>query len=381
MSSNVEILVIGAGASGLMLSSLLKRKSSVMLIDGNPKIGAKIAVSGGGRCNFCNEKLSVDHYRTDPRFVGEVFRRYGRDWLLDWAKKRGLALRNEKEGQFFCTRGAQSLNEIFHREIRGVDLHLQTRVQAVSGRGPFVVETDRGSYRARKLVVASGGLSFPRLGANDLGLQIAREYGHSVLRPAPALVGLTLQPPQFFMKELSGISLPVEIRVASRRIRGDLLFAHRGISGPVVLNASLWWDRGEIEIDFLPDFDEKRLKGSKHLSTLLPLPKRVAKAFLEHLEIEDTPAAKMGPATHKKLQNIRRYRFAPAGTFGYARAEVTKGGVSTEEVDPHSMESCLVPGLYFLGEVLDVTGELGGYNFQWAFSSAAVCADALNAEV
>ncbi len=363
-----------------MLSSLLRRKHSVILIDANPKIGAKISVSGGGRCNFCNQRLSVDRYRGDSRFIEEVFRRYGRDWLLDWARKRGLALRNEKEGQFFCTHGAQSLNEIFRREIRGVDLHVQTRVRAVSGRGPFVVETDRGRYRARKLVVASGGLSFPRLGASDLGLQIAREYGHSMIRPAPALVGLTLQPPQFFMKELSGISLPVEIRVVSRRIRGDLLFAHRGISGPAVLNASLWWERGDIEVDFMPDFDERLLKGSKHLSTLLPLPKRVARAFLEHLEIEDAPAAKISPDARKKLQNLRRYRFAPAGTFGYSKAEVTKGGVCTDEIDPHSMESRLVPGLYFLGEVLDVTGELGGYNFQWAFSSAAVCADALNAK-
>ena len=378
MPSDYEILIVGAGASGLMLASLLREKRSVALFDVNRKIGAKISVSGGGRCNLSNEKVALENYRGDATFIASVLERYDNRWLLNWVERRGLTVQSEKAGQYFCTEGAESLNRLFRKEIGGTALHLGERVLSVSGEGPFLVRTDRREYRARRVVVASGGLSFPRLGAGDIGLKIAEYYGHGIVGPAPALVGLTLQPAQFFMKELSGISIPVRIEVDGRSYRDQLLFAHRGISGPAVLNASLWWERGEITVDFLPGFDPEVLQGSRQLSTLLPLPKRAAKAFLGHLNLPDKPAKLLNAAERARLAQLKEYRFAPAGTFGYARAEVTRGGVSTDEVDPNTMMSRRIPGLYFLGEALDVTGELGGYNFQWAFSSAAVCAEALN---
>jgi predicted Rossmann fold flavoprotein len=225
-------------------------------------------------------------------------------------------------------------------------------------------------------------LSFPKLGASDIGLRIAESLGHRIVRPAPALVGWTLQPAQAFFKELSGVSAEVEIQVGPRRWQGRILFAHRGLSGPAVLNASLWWERGEVVIDFLPGFNLQTIRGSrKQLTTLLPLPRRLTRALLEHLGIGDRPAFSLDRGAWERLESLHDYRFAPAGTFGYSKAEVTRGGVATGEVDPETMESRLVPGLHFVGEVLDVTGELGGYNFQWAFSSAAVCADALNREM
>ncbi len=374
---HIDTLIIGAGASGLMLASLLDEKESVILIDANPRIGAKIAVSGGGRCNLSNAEISASHYRGDPSFIEPVLDRYDGGWLLRWMEERGLRVRKEKRSQYFCEEGAERLNELFRREIVLAKLLLGERVLSVSGEGPFIVETDRRNVHAHRVVVASGGLSFPRLGAGDIGYRIAESYGHRIVPPAPALVGLTLQKEQFFMKDLSGVSVPVIVRVEGREYADNLLFAHRGISGPAILNASLRWERGEIGVDFLPGFDLQSLRGAKSLSTLLPLPKRVAKAFLGHLGVEDRPADRLSGEERRRLEALRDYRFAPAGTFGFARAEVTRGGVDTAEVDPWTMESRRQKGLYFLGEVLDVTGELGGYNFQWAFSSAAVCADAI----
>ena len=361
----------------MMVASLLGGRASTALFDGNRRLGAKLAISGGGRCNLTNENLSARHYRADPYFIDVALHRYDQSWLLGWVAKGGVTMQREKRAQYFCTEGAEALNRLFRKRLGKTRLHLGEKVLSVSGTSPFAVETDRGRYRAKRVVVASGGLSFPRLGAGDIGLRIAESYGHRLVGTAPALVGLTLQPEQFFMKALSGIALPVEIDVGQRRYRDRLLFAHRGISGPAVLNASLWWERGELAIDFLPDFDLKKIEGSKRISTLLPLPKRAAKAFLSHLQIEDRPAKNLNPKERESVRCLRSYRFAPAGTFGYSRAEVTRGGISTDEVDPASMESRRVSGLYFLGEVLDVTGELGGYNLQWAFSSAAVCTEAI----
>lgn len=378
MPRSVHTLIIGGGAAGLMCAAQLRgRAPSPSLFDGNIRIGAKISVSGGGRCNVTNRTIETSRYRGDSNFIEPVFRRYDNRWLTQWLERGGVPLRCEKQGQYFCREGAESLVQLFAKRIEGVDLHLGEAILSVEGAGPFLVRSTKEMYRADNLVIASGGLSFPRLGASELGLQIAKQYGHRIVRPAPALVGLTLQREQFFMKELSGISLPVRIGVGERFYRDQLLFAHKGISGPAVLNASLWWEKGEICIDFLPGFDLSGLSGSKKLSTLLPMPRRASRAFLEHLGVEDRPAHRLSGRDRQILAHLQAYRFSPAGTFGYSKAEVTRGGVATGEVDPTTMMSRRIPGLYFLGEVLDVTGELGGYNFQWAFSSAAICADAL----
>ena len=384
MNGRYDLAILGGGASGLMLAACLDPSVSAVLIEGNREPGAKIAVSGGGRCNLTNAKIRPERYRGDSSFIASILERYDERWLLEWFRQRGVKTRLEKGSQYFCVDRSPAVIRTLRRAASGVESLYGFRVKKVFREGEgFRLVSERGeSLQARRLVVASGGLSFPKLGAGPIGLEIAESLGHRIVRPAPALVGLTLQPPQRFFKSLSGVSTEVEIRVGERRWRDRLLFAHRGISGPAVLNASLWWERGELSVDFLPGVDLGLLRSEKkHLSTLLPLPRRAAKAFLEHLEIPDGPCRHLSALEWERLEGLHDYRFAPAGTFGYSKAEVTRGGVATEEVDPETMESRRVPGLYFVGEVLDVTGELGGYNFQWAFSSAAVCAEALNASM
>ncbi|ADV46706.1 NAD(P)/FAD-dependent oxidoreductase [Nitratifractor salsuginis] len=380
-TKTVDLAILGAGASGLMLASLLQNRKNVCLIDGNPAPGAKIAVSGGGRCNLCNAHLDPSYYRGDAKVLRSVFGRYDQHWLLRWFHERGVETRLEKGSQYFAKERSRAVLDALQRAARGVETLYGFRVKEIRKEAEgFSLIPERGrALRCRRLVIASGGLSFPKLGASGIGLEFAKESGHPVEPTAPALVGFTLQPAQAFFKSLSGVAVEAEVRVARRCWRDRLLFAHRGISGPAVLNASLWWERGEISIDFLPGFDLNEIRSErKNLSTLLPLPKRAALAFLKVLQIRDRPCRQLGRAEWERLEGLHDYRFAPAGTFGYSKAEVTRGGVGLSRIDPLTMESRLVPGLYFLGEVLDVTGELGGYNFQWAFSSAAVCAEALN---
>jgi len=367
----------------MMCAARLTDKISVAIVEGNTRPGAKIAVSGGGRCNLTNRRLDLKRYRGESHFIRPVLERYDQRWLRGWFEERGVQTRLEKGDQYFCIQKAEGVNRTLAEAIRGVRLHLGRSVTDVkrTEEGFRVSIRGGGSIDARRLVVASGGLSYPRLGASDIGLRIAEKLGHRIVRPAPALVGWTLQPQQAFFKSLSGISAEVELRVGDRRWRDRILFAHRGLSGPAVLNASLWRERGEVSIDFLPGVELRGFYAErKQLSTLLPLPRRLARTLLEHLGVEDRPARELSSEVWRRLEQLRDYRFAPAGDFGYGRAEVMRGGVDTQEVDPGTMESRLVEGLYFVGEVLDVTGEVGGFNFQWAFSSAAVCADAINEE-
>ena len=380
MKETIETAIIGAGASGLMIASLLG-KGKAVLFEGNSRPGAKIAVSGGGKCNITNEKVEAKHYRGNPYFVNKVLKAFDQHDLLVWLRDRGLKPVLRKNRQYFCPQSASQLLEIFQRENQKQSLFLNEKVESVTQEGGlFLVQTARRQYRAKNVVVASGGLSFPSLGASDIGYRVATRFGHTVVSTAPALVGFTLQKEQFFFKALSGISTEVEITVGDQRCRASLLFAHKGISGPAVLDASLYWERGRIEIDFLPGWHlQEHLHSRKLLSSLLPMPKRLSKAFLEHLRLPDRPVNQLGAAEREKLLGLKRYTFAPAGTFGYSKAEVTRGGVDTNEIDSKTMMSKKCRGLYFVGEVLDVTGRLGGYNFQWAFSSAYVCAGALNA--
>jgi len=254
-------------------------------------------------------------------------------------------------------------------------LYHETVLSVSKREGYFYVKTDKRTLTADAVVVASGGLSFPKLGASGIGYEVAEHFGHSIVRTAPALVGFTVQKEQFFFKELSGASTEVVIHVNGQVCEGSLLFAHKGISGPAVLDASLYWEKGKMEIDFLPGFSWENIRKSpKQLSSLLPMPKRVTKAFLLQLKLNDKTGSKITDNELLILKGLNHYSFAPAGTFGYSKAEVTKGGVDTTEVDSQTMMSKKTEGLFFTGEVLDVTGRLGGYNFQWAFSSAASCA-------
>lgn len=382
MNRVIDIAIIGAGASGLMVASQLSGRLATLL-EANEKIGAKILISGGGKCNVTNQSVESTNYLGNPYFINEVFKQFDQHDFLDWIAQRGLKPVVRSRGQYFCSKSSNELLKIFKKETKEQTIELETKVDSVTKRGEFFyIDCGKKSYRASRVVVASGGLSFAKIGASDIGVQIAKSFGHTIEKMSPALVGFTLQKEQFFFKSLSGISTPVEIRVGDKLCDGALLFAHKGISGPVVLDASLYWERGSIEIDFLPNWSfEDYLDSKKFISSLLPLPKSLSKAFLEQWDIVDRPINQLTKVDKIKLQELKSYSFSPAGNFGYTKAEVTKGGVSTDEIDSKSMMSKKVKNLYFVGEIVDVTGMLGGYNFQWAFSSAVVCAKSLKGEL
>ncbi len=380
-----DVVVLGAGAAGLMAAAHLKRKR-VAILEHNPGPGAKIAISGGGRCNITNTDLSPSRYLGDRNFIATVFSTFDNRDLLAFLHRYGLDPVIRKENQYFCPNSARELIDALSRagsgrDFAGNEYLYETEVTGARKEdGLFVVESSRGPMHAKKLLVASGGLSYRSVGASGIGLQIAEHFGHTVVPTRPALAGLTLQPPQSWMTTLSGLSMPVQMRIGRRRVAGDMLFAHKGISGPAVLNASLYWNQGKVTADFLPGSRLKSLFKSPHKSAAsqIPLPRRFVQTFFASLDLPNIPYQAMDEAQKQRLSLLKSYAFAPAGTFGYAKAEVTKGGVATDEIDPHTMQSRLVDGLFFAGEVVDVAGELGGYNFQWAFSSAVVAAKGID---
>ncbi len=375
-----DIVFIGAGASALMAASHLEGHD-VALIDSNPKIGAKLLISGGGKCNLTNRFADSSHYVGDAKIIASCFKTFDASSMMAFAKKHALALEERAHGQLFCANSAKDLVSIFARLSAFCTFYLSTTVLHVKKENHFIITTNRGDIGAKKLIVASGGLSYASIGASDIGYKIAQTFGHTIETPSPALVGLTLQKEQFWMKELSGIAIPVCIEVEGKRFCENLLFAHKGISGPSVLSASLYWKKGAMSIDFLPQVKtlEALLKcnAKKQVTTALGLPKRFSKAFLDANGIEDKVVSQLTSREKAILATLKHYTFSPAGNFGYTKAEVTRGGVRTYEINPESFESLKCNDLYFIGEVLDVTGELGGFNFQWAFASAIRLAKAI----
>ena len=374
------MIILGAGASGLMCAAHLKKKR-ILLIDANAKTGRKLKISGGGKCNVTNERVTHENYLGEGAFVASVLARFDQHKVLDYFARRGVHPKIRSQGQYFCTRSSDEILEVFARETSHAEKKLGCMIEAVEKKGElFEVKTSCGTFTGKKLVIATGGLSYTSIGASGIGMNIAEQFGHTVVTPRPALVGFTVQKDQFWFKELSGISFKTGIAVGGKRFADEMLFAHKGISGPVVLNASLYWEKGKMSLDFLPDHTLKSLlkPTKKQLSTVIPLPKRFVKEFLQSVDLKDKPVDALSEADRAKLAQLKAYDFSPAGNFGYTKAEATKGGVATGAVDPQTMQSTLCPGLYFTGEVLDVTGELGGYNFQWAFSSAYTCALSLN---
>lgn len=366
-----------------MCASLLKNRNIVM-IDANPKTGRKLKISGGGKCNVTNETVSAENYLGAADFVTPVLERFDQHAVLKYFANRGVHPKIRSQGQYFCTRSSDEILGVFGQESSHAAKKLGCIINAVEKKGElFTVTTSCGKVTGKNLVIATGGLSYASIGASGIGMEIAESFGHELITPRPALVGFTVQKDQFWFKELSGISFKAGISVGGKYFEDELLFAHKGISGPVVLNASLYWEKGSMTLDFLPGVSLETLLGQskKQLSTLIPLPKRFMKGFLQGIGLADKPANTLSGQEKESLARLKAYDFSPAGNFGYTKAEATKGGVATDGVDPATMQSRLCPGLYFTGEVLDVTGELGGYNFQWAFSSAFVCAQALGAKV
>lgn len=376
------MIVIGAGASAMMFCSLLDKGISVALIEQNSSIGQKVKISGGGKCNITNAKVNESNYLGEQRFVASVLDRYDNSWLLDFLEQSSLIPLLKKDNCYFCKDSSSEILDLFHKKMGNVKKIMNTVVQKVTKKdNVFLIKSNRGEFRSHRVVIASGSKSYPRIGGSDIGLLIAKHFGHSVKEFEASLVGFTVQPEQFWFKQLSGISFDISAKVGDKSFSGSLLFAHKGISGPVVLNLSLYWKRGQIEIDFLNKKPVKKFLSSskKLISSSLPLPKRFVKLFLESIKVEDKPVNSLTNEELEKLALLNRYSFAPAGNFGFSKAEACRGGVETSEINSYTLESKKVEGLYFLGEVMDVTGELGGYNLQWAFSSAAVCAEHFNA--
>jgi hypothetical protein len=399
----LDLLVIGGGAAGLFCAGqAAQRGLRVGVVDHSARRGEKIRISGGGRCNFTN--LDADRSErfsgADPRFIRAVLRAYPPERFIALVRARGISYHEKHKGQLFCDDSAERIVDLLTdacerggvREYRPCQIQA-VRVEDASVLGRFVVETDRGVLHAHRLVVATGGLSIPKIGASDLGYRIARQFGHKVIEPRPALVPLTFDPSGWSAwSALAGVAIPVRVRSgASPDFDDDLLFTHRGLSGPAILQASSFWrPGGALEIDLLPGEDvrawlrsERDHAGARLLSTVLGqrLPRRLAQHWVAAAPGPDLKGdrklAELGNAALGAMaESLSRWGIEPTGTEGFRKAEVTTGGVSVVDIEPRTLESLRQPGLHFIGEVLDVTGWLGGYNFQWAWASAYVVAQA-----
>lgn len=366
-----------------MLASNLNKKKyqNICLIDTSLKLAPKIKVSGGAKCNITNELVSYKNYLGDEEFVKELLKKFSKNDLLSFLNKNQVFPKiNPKivKGTYFCD-SSQDVIDMFTRLTSHVKKYLGTTVLDVDFDKHYKIKTDRKIIEAKKVVVASGGLSYSMLGASSIAFDIAKKFAHSIIKVEPALVGFTVQKEQFWFKNLSGISMLVSTFVENKTFEGSLLFAHKGCSGPVILTSSLYWKKGRIAIDFLPKQKlESFLHTNKIISSALPLPKRFIQEFLSSVELEDKNVSKLTSEEKEKLKLLKYYEFSPAGNFGYTKAEVTKGGINTDEINHDSFESLKQKDLYFIGECLDITGELGGFNFQIVFSEAFVCANSLN---
>ncbi len=381
-----ELIILGAGASALMLASQLCKKGvkDIVIIDHNPQVGMKIKVSGGGKCNVTNEEVSENNYLGEHQFVKSVLNKYTPSDLLSFLKDRGVVPKVRSFGQYFCKKSADEVIDVLKKDAECSKLMLSHKIQSVSkDEDVYIVNTDKEKFSAKHLVVATGSSAYPQVGGSDIGLTLAKSLEHKVENFSPVLVGWTVQKDQFWMKELSGISTWASIDVGHKKLSGDLLFAHKGISGPAVLSASLYWKKGLVHIDFLPDTQLKDLlrDGKKQVSSQLGLSKRLVKGLLQAIDFTDKPVSKLSASEWETLALLKAYPMSPAGTFGLKKAEACRGGVDTSEISSDTMQSKRHQNLYFIGEVVDVTGELGGYNFQWAFASAVVCAKALEVKL
>lgn len=395
-----DLVVVGAGAAGLFCAGLAgQRGLSVLLIDHSERVAEKIRISGGGRCNFTNRDVGPANFLSEnPAFCRSALARYPSQDFIALVKAHGIAFHEKHKGQLFCDESSELIIQMLLRECDAGQVQ-RWQPCTVADLRPveqgFELDTSRGAVKAKQVAIATGGLSIPKIGASDWGLRLAKRLGHRIVEPRPALVPLTFAPDTWApFAELAGLSLPVSVSTGSGKLRGqfseDLLFTHRGLSGPAILQISSYWLDGQaLRINLLPEAnlaDDLRAakQGSKRqLDTELTarLPARLAKAWLGRLGID--PARAMAECKDKDLNllasQIQQWELLPDGSEGWRKAEVMRGGIDTKQLSSQSMESLLVPGLHFIGEVVDVTGWLGGYNFQWAWASAAACARAVSA--
>lgn len=377
-----DVIIVGAGASGLMCATVAgKRGRSVLVVDHAGRAGNKIRVSGHGRCNFTNITCSYDNYSSqNAHFCKSALARFTPHDIIAMLKKHGIPYHEEESGRLFCNRSSMDIIHMLRRECdeAGVEIRLRCGILGISKNGLFTMRTDGNTVYAESLVIATGGLSFPKLGATDYGYRIARQFGLKVTPLQPALVSFTLHPEDLAVfSELSGISIKASVSCNDRCFHENILFTHRGLSGPAVLQSSLYWKKGDpIIIDLLPDADVFALFMEKKQSKIAMrnllsrfFPSRFVGKWCDSY-IRSKPLAQY---TIKELANIahllHHWEITPARTGGFEKAEVTHGGIDTAELSSATMEARKVPGLYFVGEVIDVTGQLGGYNLHWAWAS------------
>lgn len=393
-----DVVVIGAGAAGMMCAAVAgQRGKRVLMIDHASKLAEKIRISGGGRCNFTNLHASPQQFLSDnPHFCKSALSRFTPQDFLSMVKRYKIAFHEKHKGQLFCDDSAEDIIRMLKSECETgkVEWRMPCTVQAVTkNESGFVLDLDQGTVQASQLVIAAGGLSIPKIGATDFSFKIAKQFGLKVIEPRPALVPLTFDAASWEpFVPLSGISLEVDIETGAKKdkvvFREDLLFTHRGLSGPAVLQISSFWQAGQaIRINLLPEYDVAQelidAKGTskKNLANYLSayLPTRLVEGLLQAHGFDG--AQKIADMQDKRLrllgEKLNRWELIPNGSEGYRKAEVTRGGVDTRELSQQSMMAKNVQDLYFIGEAVDVTGWLGGYNFQWAWASGFAAGNAL----
>ncbi|MDA8574979.1 NAD(P)/FAD-dependent oxidoreductase [Alphaproteobacteria bacterium] len=393
MAETHDVVIIGAGAAGLMCGRVAGRRGrSVVILEHAKRPAEKIRISGGGRCNFTNIYATPAAFLSNNRhFCKSAFTRYTQDDFVELVTRHQIAFHEKKLGQLFCDDSAQQIIDMLLAECRdaGAELRLNTAVEAVAATADgYRLQTASGDINCHALVVATGGLSIPKIGATRFGYDIAAQFGLQVTAVKPALVPLTFQ--DGFLarcRALSGLSVDAEIRYGKTVFREGLLFTHRGLSGPSILQISSYWDTGDaLEINLLPDIDcrawlisRKAETPRQDVLTALAdnLPRRLAADILDELGLSGRLADLPNAALTQLGNRVNRWQVSPNGTEGYRTAEVTLGGVEVDQLSSKTMEAKNQPGLYFIGEVVDVTGHLGGYNFQWAWSSGFVAGEAV----
>ena len=390
MSGHYEVVVIGAGAAGMMCAARAgQRGRRVLLIEHYDVVGEKIRISGGGRCNFTNLNAAPECYLSqNPDFCRSALARYTPMHFVEMVERHGIAYHEKKLGQLFCDRSARDIISMLHAECAdaGVAWRIPCSVERVTREtSGFAIATSQGPVTCTSLVVATGGLTVPKIGATPFAYRLAEQFGLSVVPPRPGLVPLAFST-EFVAQfgTLSGVSADVEVRCGDGRFRENMLFTHRGLSGPAVLQISSYWNgRTPVVVDLMPDVDAARwlaehAKSSAHLGNVLAerLPARLAHQWcVAHdvtVPVRTLPDERLGVVGAL----LNAWKVHPSGTLGYNKAEVTLGGVDTRELSSKTMAAIRVPGLYFVGEAIDVTGWLGGYNFQWAWASAHAAGEA-----
>jgi predicted Rossmann fold flavoprotein len=377
-----DVIVIGGGAAGLFCAiEAGKRGRRVLVLEHTEQVGKKIAISGGGRCNFTNIYTSAENFiSANPHFCKSALARYTPADFISLVEKHGIAYHEKKLGQLFCDGSARQIIDMLLRECQdaGAEIRCRCQVLSVQKENSFRIETNQGSFVSSSLVIATGGLSIPPLGATDFGYRIARQFGLQIEEARPALVPLTLTSQmQRQLSSLSGVSLDAIVSCGDKEFRENILVTHRGLSGPAILQISSYWRPGAlVSINLLPDEDVFDIlthsqSSGIELANLLAqhLPRRFAQAWCDLYAVSKPLKQYDSRELLDIAQKIHGMRIAPSGTEGYKKAEVTAGGVATTELSSQTLEARRAPGLYFIGEVVDVTGQLGGYNFQWAWAS------------